>query len=71
MIVCAFLGLNVVVIFVSCLDILRFASVRFVLNCGEHTIPIYLRRVIPAYGAFSAAVTHRSRENRVRKNGVV
>ena len=70
MIVCAFLGLNVVVIFVSCLDILRLASVRFVLNCGEHTI-VYLRRVIPAYGAFSAAVTHRSRENRVSKNGVV
>ena len=31
-------SLNAVVIFFFRLEILQFASVRFVLNCGEHTI---------------------------------
>ena len=53
MIVCTFVVV-ISVIFIFHLEILRFASFRFVLNCGEHTI-VYFRRVIPAYyGAFSA-----------------
>ena len=51
--------------FVSRIEILLFASVGFVtyysiLSTGGGVIPAYC-------GAFSAAVTHRSRENRVTR----